>query len=97
MPAIKRFFANIQSRRDNGANIELNLRGTVYIDPGRHSGPPEDCYEAESEVNITRCDVIQERTGTNNVWSISVDFYEFTADEQNRFIDAAFAEMESDD
>ena len=97
MPTIKNFFANIQSRRDNGANIELNLRGTVYIDAGRHSGAPEDCYPAETEINIMRCEVIQERTGTNNVWSISVDFYEFTADEQNRFIDAAFAEMESDD
>ena len=96
MPAIKRFFANIQSRRDNGANIELNLRGTAYIDPGRYSGAPEDCYEAESEVNITRCDIVNPTT-FNRYNVVTVDFYEFTNDEQNRFLDAAFAEMESDD
>ena len=93
MPTTK-FFANIVSRRDNGAEIELNLRGTYYHDPGRHSGPPEDCYQAETEINVTQCYVIQERAGTNKVWCTTVDFYEFSETEQERFLEAAAGQME---
>ncbi len=88
------FFANVVSHRDNGARIELNLRGTHYQDAGRYSGRFEDCYPSESETNITQCDVIQERAGTNKVWCLTVDFYEFSESEQERFLEAAAQEWE---
>ena len=96
MPTTQRFFANITSHRDNGAEIELNLRGTAYIDPGNRYAPPESCREPESEINITRCDVVTPTT-FNRFHVLTVDFYEFSTDEQNRFLEKALQNMEADD
>ena len=96
MPTVKRFFANITSHRDNGAEIELNLRGTAYIDLGNRYGPPELCREPESEINITRCDVIT-LTTFYRFHVLTVDFYDFSEDEQARFLEKAIQNMEADD
>jgi len=96
MPTTQRFFANIKSTRDNGSEIELNLRGTYYYNPGKHSGRYEDCYPSESEINITECQVVITRKGSLIVtpWTLTVDFYEFTETEQARFLELAEQEME---
>mgnify|MGYP001183193956 CR=1 FL=1 len=98
MPTTQRFFSNIKSTRDNGAEIELNLRGTYYFDPGKYHGPYEHSYQAEHEIHVTECHVIEERTGTNQVWATQVDFYDlFSETEQARFLELAEQEMEADD
>lgn len=95
MPTTQRFYANIKSTRDNGAEIKLNLRGSYYYDPGKYSGPYEDCYPSESEMKVTECQVVEERTGTNKAWATQVDFYDlFSEDEQARFLELAEQEME---
>jgi len=97
MPTTQRFFANITSHRDNGAPIELNLRGTAYIDPGNRYGPPESCREPESEINITQCQTLTPKMSAGFFMALVVDFYEFTITEQERFIEAALQNMEADD
>lgn len=37
--------------------IEVEVSGTVHIRPGRYSGPPEDCYPDESEVDNVQATV----------------------------------------
>jgi len=93
MPTTQRFFANIKSTRDNGAEIELNLRGSYYYDPGKHSGPYEGCYPSESEMNVTECQVLTPTT-FNRYHVLAVDFYEFSETEQERFLEKAEQEME---
>ena len=94
MPTTQRFFANIKSTRDNGAEIELNIRGVFTYE----RGTMENSFESYSETRVTECQVIEERTGTNQVWTTQVDFYDmFSEDEQARFLEKAEKEMEVED
>lgn len=94
MPTTQRFYANIKSTRDNGAGIELNLRGVFTYE----RGTMENSFESYSETRVTECHVIEERTGTNQVWATQVDFYDlFSEDEQVRFLEKAEQEMEVED
>ena len=91
MPTTQRFFANIKSTRDNGSEIELNLRGVFIYE----RGTMENSFESYSETRVTECQVVEERTGTNQVWATQVDFYDlFSEDEQARFLEKAEQEME---
>ena len=91
MPTTQRFFSNIKSTRDNGAEIELNLRGVFTYE----RGTMENSFESYSETRVTECQVVEERTGTNQVWATQVDFYDlFSEDEQARFLELAEQEME---
>lgn len=37
------------------SEIELEITGEGYEDPGNTYGPPENCYPSEGEVRPTRC------------------------------------------
>ena len=43
---------NMTIERD-GQEIDLHIYGEGYYDSGRLSGPPEDCYPPEGEIEIT--------------------------------------------
>lgn len=91
MATIQKFFSNIKSTRDNGSEVELNLRGVFTYE----RGTMENSFESYSETRVTECQVIEERTGTNKVWATQVDFYDmFSEDEQARFLELAEQEME---
>ena len=40
-------------------DVTYCIEGKCYSDPGKLSGPPEDCYPPESEANITLLRVIE--------------------------------------
>lgn len=89
MPTIKRFFANITSHRDNGAEIELNLRGVFTYE----RGTMENSFESYSETRVTQCNVIT-RMASGGIKSLKIDFYEFSEEAQARFLEKAEQDME---
>lgn len=40
-------------------DVTYRLEGKCYSDPGKVSGPPEDCYPPESEANIDTVTLIE--------------------------------------
>lgn len=40
-------------------DVNYRLEGKCYSDPGKTSGPPEDCYPPESEANIDSVTLVE--------------------------------------
>jgi len=40
-------------------DVTYRLEGKCYSDPGKLSGPPEDCYPPESEANIDSVTLVE--------------------------------------
>jgi len=44
---------------DESYLAEYQITGTCYHDPGRVSGPPEDCYPPESSSEVSEVELLQ--------------------------------------
>jgi hypothetical protein len=50
---VKFNFRHYLDREEEEGVVELLVTGTYSYDPGRLSGPPEDCYPPEEELEYT--------------------------------------------
>ena len=40
-------------------DVTYRLEGKCYSDPGKTSGPPEDCYPSESEADVSLVEIVE--------------------------------------
>ena len=79
---LNNFFNNI-AKNGETAEIEIEATSTGYADPGKTSGPPDDCYPPEEEderevqsVKITFYDEDGEPVVTNELINFCTDLFE---------------------
>lgn len=53
----------------DGTEARADVRGIYYHEPGRYSGPPEDCYPDESYTEITDVEI----GGVKQFWDFLPD------------------------